>query len=95
MTARDGQQALDMIRASRPAAAVMDWVMPVLQGPSVCARLKADPETSEIPVILLTDRAAEEDIAAGFEKGVDEYLTKPFAIEELDELLRRLTGLRF
>jgi two-component system, OmpR family, phosphate regulon response regulator PhoB len=91
-SAADGQQALETIRARRPAAAVLDWVMPVLQGPKVCALLKADPATADIPVVLLTARATEQDIAAGFEEGVDDYLTKPFAVEELDEVLRRLIG---
>jgi CheY-like chemotaxis protein len=91
-SAVDGQQALETIRARRPAAAVLDWVMPVLQGPKVCALLKADPATADIPVVLLTARATEQDIAAGFEEGVDDYLTKPFAVEELDDVLRRLIG---
>jgi DNA-binding response OmpR family regulator len=94
LTAADGQLALQTIRTRRPAAAVLDWVMPVLQGPAACAQLKADPETSGIPLILLTDRAAEEDIAVAFEEGADEYLTKPFAIDELDEMLRRLIAAR-
>jgi DNA-binding response OmpR family regulator len=89
-TAADGQQALEAIRARRPAAAVLDWIMPGLQGPRACAQLKADPETADIPVVLLTARADEEDVAAGFEEGADDYLTKPFAIEELDDVLRRL-----
>ena len=59
------------------------------RGP-ICARLKADPETAHIPLVLLTPRAGEEDILAGFEQGADDYLTKPFAIDELDEILRRL-----
>jgi CheY-like chemotaxis protein len=88
----DGQQALETIRARRPAAAVLDWLMPVLQGPLVCARLKADPETADIPVVMVTARSAEEDIAAAFEEGADDYLTKPFGIDELDEMLRRLIG---
>jgi DNA-binding response OmpR family regulator len=90
LTASDGQQALELIRAERPLAAVLDWVMPVIQGPKVCALLKADPQTAAIPVILLTARASEDDIAAAFEEGADEYLTKPFAMDELDEVLRRL-----
>jgi DNA-binding response OmpR family regulator len=91
-TAADGQQALESVYERRPAAVVLDWVMPVLQGPSACARLKADPETADIPVVLLTARADEGDVAAAFEEGADDYLTKPFSVDELDELLRRLIG---
>ena len=94
-TAADGRQALEAIRARHPAAAVLDWVMPGLQGPPACAQLKADPQTADIPVILLTARAAEDDVAAGFEQGADDYLTKPFAIDELDEMLRRLIATRY
>jgi two-component system, OmpR family, phosphate regulon response regulator PhoB len=90
--ATDGQQALETIRALRPAAAVLDWVMPVLQGPKVCSLVKGDPVTADIPVVLLTARSTEQDIAAGFEQGADDYLTKPFAVDELDEVLRGLIG---
>jgi DNA-binding response OmpR family regulator len=93
-TAVDGRRALEAIRARRPAAAVLGWILPGLQGPRACAQLKSDPETAEIPVVLLTARAAEEDVAAAFEEGADDYLTKPFAIDELDEILRRLIASR-
>ena len=89
-TAADGWAALEIIRARRPAAVVLDWVMPVLQGKEVCAELKKDPVTASIPVVFLTARAAEEDIARGMESGADEYLTKPFDIEVLERTLRRL-----
>jgi CheY-like chemotaxis protein len=49
--------------------------MPVVQGNEVCAELKADPATATIPVVLLTARASEDDVARGFENGADEYLT--------------------
>jgi DNA-binding response OmpR family regulator len=89
-TAADGGSALAVVRERRPAAVVLDWVMPVLHGKEVCAELKADPATADIPVVFLTARAAEEDIARGYESGADEYLTKPFDIEVLDGALRRL-----
>jgi DNA-binding response OmpR family regulator len=94
ITAGDGQAALDKIREHRPAAAVLDWVMPVMQGPKVCRLLKDDPETAAIPVVLLTARTSERDIAAAFAEGADEYLTKPFAVDELDETLGRLIDKR-
>jgi two-component system phosphate regulon response regulator PhoB len=92
--APDGQQALELIRDRGPAAAVLDWVMPVMQGPAVCAEIKSDPRTARIPVVLLTTRAAEEDIARAFAQGVDDYVTKPFAIDELDDILRSLISAR-
>jgi DNA-binding response OmpR family regulator len=94
VTVTDGQRALDTIRERLPAAAVLEWVMPTLQGPRVCAQLKSVEETADIPVVLLTARAAEADIASGFDEGADDYLTKPFAIDELNEMLWRLISER-
>lgn len=89
-TATDGREALDAVRADPPAAVVLDWMMPLLSGPEVCAELKRDPVTAGIPVVLLTARATDSDLATGEASGADAYLTKPFEIEELDETLRRL-----
>jgi DNA-binding response OmpR family regulator len=88
--AGNGYQALEAIRDRLPAAAVLDWIMPGMQGPAACAELKRDAATAAIPVVLLTARAGEEDIATAFEQGAAEYLTKPFAIDELDDVLRRV-----
>lgn len=90
LTATDGQQALELIRSRRPAAAVLDWMMPAMQGHEVCSQLKIDSSTADIPVVLLTARAADVDIEKGFLSGADDYLTKPFNIRELDETLQRL-----
>jgi CheY-like chemotaxis protein len=87
---RDGREALDAIRARRPAAAVLDCVMPSLEGPEVCARLKSDPSTARVPVVLLSASAMEEDVARGMAQGADGYLTKPFDFDELDRLLTHL-----
>lgn len=91
-SAEDGQTALDLIRERRPAAAVLDWVMPRMSGEQVCAAVKGDDATASIPVILLTAQASEDHVMTGFSLGADEYLTKPFDIEELDDALRRLTA---
>lgn len=91
-TANNGQQALDLVKERAPAAVVLDWMMPVIAGNDVCEELKTSPDTAHIPVIMLTARAAEQDIATGFLGGADEYLTKPFDVAELDAALRRLTG---
>jgi signal transduction histidine kinase/CheY-like chemotaxis protein len=86
----DGREALERIRARHPDACVLDWMMPVASGPEVCEQLKADPGTAGIPVVLLTARATQHDVTRGFEYGADDYLTKPFEVEELDQALRRL-----
>ncbi|MFN2389838.1 MAG: response regulator transcription factor [Actinomycetota bacterium] len=90
MTAADGPSALELVRSHLPQAVVLDWLMPGMQGPGVCAQLKQDALTEAIPVVMLTAKASESDIVSGFERGADEYLTKPFEIEELDQILKRL-----
>jgi two-component system phosphate regulon response regulator PhoB len=86
----NGQQALETIRHRRPAVAILDWMMPIMPGHQVCAQLKADPETAAIPVVLLTAKVMEKDVETAFDKGADEYLTKPFDITELDHILKSL-----
>jgi CheY-like chemotaxis protein len=86
----DGEKALEAVRERRPAAAVFDWTMPLLDGLEVCARLKADPGTARVPVVMLSASAMGEDVARGLAHGADGYLTKPFEIDELDALLRHL-----
>ncbi len=93
-TAADGQTGLDLARFLLPHVIVLDWMMPGLGGPEVCRLLKEDESTAGIPVLMLTSRANEEDIRAGFEHGADDYLTKPFEVSELDEALRRLLAPR-
>lgn len=89
-TATDGQQALELVRSRRPAAAILDWMMPALQGNEVCSRLKSDSSTADIPVVLLTAKAADVDIEKGFRGGADDYITKPFDVRELHQTLQRL-----
>jgi CheY-like chemotaxis protein len=86
----DGEQALAAVRERRPAAVLLDWAMPGLEGPDVCARLKSEPATAAIPVVMLSASAMSEDVARGLAHGADGYLTKPFEIDELDGLLRHL-----
>jgi DNA-binding response OmpR family regulator len=90
-TAVNGRAAVEEVRRELPDAVVLDNVMPGMTGGEACAALKADAATARIPIVLLSAEAAERDIVAGFDSGAEEYLTKPFDIEELDETLRRLT----
>lgn len=86
----DGLSALDHLAERRPDAIILDWVMPGLPGAEVCERVKMDPSTEDLPVIMLTGRSAQRDIEAGFAYGADEYLTKPFDVAELAAVLARL-----
>jgi len=75
-----------------PRLALLDWVMPELDGPGVCREVRKRKEQSYVYMVLLTSRESKEDVVAGLESGADDYLTKPFDPEELKARLR--TGLR-
>jgi len=90
LIARDGAEALVIAAARTPDAIVLDTMMPVVDGHQVLRRLRADPATSTIPVIMLTARKLERDIVGALELGADDYLVKPFIPEELMSRLIRL-----
>lgn len=79
----DGLSALASARDSQPDLALLDIMMPGMSGLDVCRELRADPATSEVPIILLTARAQEADIESGFAVGADDYIVKPFSPREL------------
>jgi two-component system phosphate regulon response regulator PhoB len=81
--ADDGEEALAKIDESAPDIVVLDWMLPKISGIEVCRRLRARPETKNIPVIMLTARAEEADRIRGLETGADDYITKPFSMNEL------------
>ncbi len=92
-TAVDGQDCLDKAKHIRPDVITLDIMMPRLDGWEAAGRLRADPETAGIKVVLLSARAQEADLERGSRIGVDAYLTKPFDPDELIEVVRRLAGL--
>ena len=83
ITALDGQEALRLALDECPALAVIDVMMPKIDGYQLTRCLRGNEETRELPIILLTARAQEADADRGFEAGADEYLAKPFSPEEL------------
>jgi CheY-like chemotaxis protein len=89
----DGQDCLDKVKAFAPDVITLDIMMPRLDGWEAADRLRADPETAGIKVVLLSARAQEADLQRGSRMGVDAYLTKPFDPDELIETVRRLAGL--
>ncbi|MEE2753830.1 MAG: response regulator [Candidatus Latescibacterota bacterium] len=94
--AGDGQQALDMIRMNRPDIVLLDLRLPGLDGYQVCQRLKSDPLTSEIPVIMITAfLTGASDTVRGLEYGADDYLNKPVDLDVLaakvNSVLRRVS----
>ncbi|MAQ30677.1 MAG: response regulator [Erythrobacter sp.] len=88
--AKDGEEALAMVKSGAPQLIVLDSMMPILSGPEVLAQLKSDEAVRDIPVVMLTARDSEADIVAGLKGGAAEYLTKPFIPQEL---LVRIEGL--
>lgn len=81
--ARNGAEALEQVKAQRPALVIMDVTMPEMDGFEALRRIKEDPETEELPIVMLTARVEESDILAGWLRGADLYLTKPFDPFEL------------
>jgi DNA-binding response OmpR family regulator len=94
VTAADGPQALAAAREHQPDLAVLDVMMPGLNGYEVTRRLRADPATQAIPVILLTARVQEADVSRGFEAGADDYLRKPFSPQELRSRVQAILARR-
>ncbi|MDQ1695424.1 MAG: hypothetical protein QOJ03_777 [Frankiaceae bacterium] len=90
VTATDGQDALDKVKDAAPHVVTLDVMMPRIDGWEAAARLRQDPDTAHIKVILLSARAQEADIQRGESIGVDAYLTKPFDPDELIDTVRRL-----
>ena len=90
VTAFDGREALQKVEAEQPDLVVLDVMMPFMDGFEVLRNLKANPETAEIPVIMLTAKAQDADVFRGWQSGVDCYLTKPFNPMELLTFVKRI-----
>jgi CheY-like chemotaxis protein len=90
--AGDGEEALAAVARQRPDVITLDVMMPRLDGFSTIERLRSDPDTADIPVVLVTGRASTADRARGELLGVDGFLAKPFEPAELLATIQRLTG---
>ena len=91
-TAVDGADCLARVRDIDPDVVTLDVMMPRLDGWETAERLRADPTTARVKVLLLTARAQERDLKEGERIGVDAYLTKPFDPDELISTVRRLAA---
>lgn len=85
----DGLAAIEAVKKSRPDLVLLDIMLPQIDGFEVCRRIKSDPETSDIPVIMLTAKKSREDMARGEEVGADWYITKPFKSAMVIETIQR------
>ena len=81
--ASSAEEAESAIRAALPDLVVLDWMLPGQSGITLAKKLRGDKRTSEIPIIMLTARAHEEDKIQGLDAGADDYVTKPFSPKEL------------
>ena len=82
-TASDGETALDKIIFKAPDLVILDWMLPKLSGIEICRKVRSNKKIKNIPIIMLTARGEEEDRLKGLEMGADDYVTKPFSINEL------------
>lgn len=92
--AQNGKEALEQAQKAQPRIILLDLNLPDVSGTEVCRRLKADPKTQSIPILMLTARGTETDRIVGLELGAEDYVVKPFSVRELvlrvDALCRRL-----
>ena len=90
----DGEEALILVEERVPDIVLLDWMIESLPGIEVCRRLRRNPKSANVPIIMLTARGEEEDRIRGLETGADDYVTKPFSPRELvaraQAVLRRL-----
>ncbi len=93
IVAHDGRTALEAARTRAPALVILDWMLPLLDGPEFCRQIR---KTSDVPILMLTARHDETDRIVGFSLGIDDYVVKPFSPRELVErvkaILRRAGG---
>ena len=96
LTAYDGKDALELAQREIPDLVVLDLMLPGLDGTEVARRLKADPRTASVPIVMLTAKGEETDVVVGLTIGADDYVTKPFSMKILlarvNTVLRRGEG---
>ena len=83
------EEALEKIKSQHPDLVLLDIMMPRIDGYEVAQRLRADPATAALPIIMLSAKAQDEDIRKGVEVGVDEYVTKPFTPDHLVQVVTK------
>lgn len=91
-TARDGKQGLESALVEPPALVVLDVMMPVMDGFEAAERLGASPRTADVPIVFLSARTQDADLQRGRELGAAAYVTKPFDLTDLLELVHELVS---
>ncbi len=89
--ARNGREAIDMARDTKPDLIILDVMMPLVDGFTICRKLKKDPETKEIPILMCTAKSRKEDLITAIQAGAEDYITKPFTrdnvLQKVDKVL--------
>ncbi|MDE2005207.1 MAG: phosphate regulon transcriptional regulator PhoB [Rhodospirillales bacterium] len=88
--AADGQEALTRIAETAPDIVLLDWMLPAMSGLEVCRQIRRKPATRDLPVIMVTARAEDQDAVRGLNTGADDYIVKPFSTEALIARMRAL-----
>jgi two-component system, OmpR family, alkaline phosphatase synthesis response regulator PhoP len=89
----NGADAIAAARERLPDVMLLDWMMSGMDGPTACGKLKADPATAHVPVIFLTARSQESEVAQGLALGAAGYITKPFDALALGDRVKALLGI--
>jgi len=92
LEASDGITAIEIAEREQPDLILLDVMMPVLDGYETCRRLKANPKTADIPVVMLSAKSQKAEQAVGLAAGAIDYVTKPFTPKDLVEQVRGLIG---
>ena len=92
LLARDGVEALALIRSERPALVLLDVMMPGKSGIEVCQAVRADETLAGTLILMLTAKGRDTDVAKGLGVGADGYITKPFSTRELAQRVREMLG---
>ena len=92
ITAFDGEEGLKLAREANPDLIILDVMMPKMNGYKISRLLKYDAKYKNIPILMLTARSQDTDKALGEETGADEYITKPFQIENIVETVKKYLG---
>ena len=92
LLARDGIEALALIRSERPALVLLDVMMPGKSGIEVCQAVRADETLAGTLILMLTAKGRDTDVAKGLGVGADGYITKPFSTRELAQRVREMLG---
>jgi two-component system cell cycle response regulator DivK len=90
VSASNGEEGVEKAIAERPSLILLDMMMPIMDGWEVARRLRADPETKEIPILATTALSRRDDLNACLEAGCNAYIVKPFGVRDLQRKIREL-----